>query len=351
MARMPHQSETRPAAACFPVDIHIPNRTVDFLDIDEAVLERSTFLDNRIDAPLGDARTVALDALSSAPMPSRIGWLFHTSFCCSTLLARALHVPGRQVVLKEPLVLRRLGDARRAGWPVDEWIAPMAGLLGRAWSAQGSVVVKPTHAALNVAADLIHATPTSHALVLSSSLEDFLVSNLKKTTETLQKIPELAERALSATSLGPRLPAQALAPPHLLAAAVLQWAGQRELCAALVARFGTSRIRTLEAERLLADVPDSTVRVARWLGSTVDDEAHRRRARCVAGANAKATSLPYDAARRAEEAATVRERNAFVIDESLQWAHRWVLPFMSSGALDFPREWSVEHEDANRMVA
>jgi hypothetical protein len=71
----------------------------------------------------------------------------------------------------------------------------------------------------------------------------------------------------------------------------------------------------------------------------------------VSGTNAKATAMPYDAGRRAEEAARVRELNADLIDESLRWAERWVLPFMSSGALDFPRAWSVQHEHGHRMVA
>lgn len=348
---MPQNSPARPEAACFPVDIHVPNRTVDFLDIAPEVLERSAFLDNRIDAPLHEARTVELDRFARIAPPQRIGWLFHTSFCCSTLLARALHVAPRQTVLKEPLVLRRLGDARRGGWPVEEWLAPIAGLLGRPWAAQGAVIVKPTHAALNVAIDLMDVTPASHAVLLSSSLEDFLVSNLKKSQETRNKIPELAERALTVTTLGPRLPAQALAPPHLLAAAVLQWAGQRELGAALVSRFGTGRVRTLEDSTLLRDVPETAVKVARWLGSTVDDESVRRRARCVADTHAKETSLAYDATRRAAEAQQVREHYGTLVDESLRWAERWVLPFMSAGAIEFPAGWSVEHGDGNRMVA
>ena len=348
---MPHTSTTRPDAARFPVDLHVPDRTISFLDIDADVLERSAFMDVRIEAPLADARAMLLADLPRPPAPQRLGWLFHTSFCCSTLLARALHVAPRQSVVKEPLVLRRLGDARRAGWPVDEWIAPVAGLLARPWAAQGSVIVKPTHAALNIAMDLVRATPGSRALLLSSSLEDFLVSNLKKTAESQQKIPELAERALSATTLGPRLPAQALAPPHLLAAACLQWAGQRELGAALVAGFGTDRVRVLDTQALLDDVPETSVRVARWFGNAVDDETQRRRARCVSATHAKATAMPYDAGRRAAEAARIRELHGELVDESLRWAERWVTPFMSSGALAFPRSWSVAHDDGHRMVA
>lgn len=347
---MPTTASPATDAGRFPVDLHVPDRTISFLDLHIDVLERSIFLDNRIEASLAAARAMPLGDRRAAT-PTRLGWLFHTSFCCSTLLARALHVAPRQVVLKEPLVLRRLGDARRSGWPIDDWFVPVTGLLARPWSAQGSVIVKPTHASLNVAADLLRATPMSRAVVLSSSLEDFLVSNLKKTPETQAKIPELAERALSATTFGQRLPAPALAPPHLLAAAVLQWAAQREICASLVATFGTDRLRTLDASELLGDVPEAAVATARWLGSTVDDESVRRRARCVASANAKATTVPYDARRRAEEVELVRAHYGPLIADTLKWAERWVLPFMSAGAVAFPAIWSVSHDDGNRMVA
>ncbi|MFX5622823.1 hypothetical protein ABTE00_21950, partial [Acinetobacter baumannii] len=79
-------------------------------------------------------------------------------------------------------------------------------------------------------------------VLLSSDLEDFVVSNIKKTPETQAKIPQLAERALRACSLGPRLPAAALAPPDLLAAATLQWAAQRELAIDLIERVGAARL-------------------------------------------------------------------------------------------------------------
>ncbi|TZF91758.1 hypothetical protein [Cognatilysobacter lacus] len=323
-------------ARWFPVDLHVPDREFRFLPIDEGVLERSTFLDNRIDAQLDSATPVPLAAIPPQLPAGRLGWLFHTSFCCSTLLARALHLAPNQVVLKEPLLLRRLGDARHSGWPVDDFLRPVVGLLARPWSAAGSVVIKPTHAALNIAADLMRTTPGSRALLLTSSVEDFVVSNIKKAPETQSRIPELAERALRTCTLAARLPPAALAPPDLLCAAALQWAAQRELGADLLRAFGNATLRTLDASQLLGD-PVGVARVANaWLGEPQLDTALRARAAAVSTRNAKATAVPYDGKQRERDVMSIRQRFEAPVGRALAWYERHVAPSMSAAARDLP---------------
>ena len=109
------------------------------------------------------------------------------------MLARLLHVVPYTAVLREPLVLRRLSDCADAGHDIRPWVKPLVALLSRPWRPHGHVVVKPTHAALNIAAGMMAATPASRAIILTSTLEDFLVSHLKKTRETLAKAPLLDE--------------------------------------------------------------------------------------------------------------------------------------------------------------
>lgn len=328
-------------ANSFAVDLHVPDRTFAFLDIDLPVIERSTFLDNRIDAPLADARPVAMAELPPIEPPARLGWLLHTSFCCSTLLARALHLGAEQVSLREPLVLRRLADARHAGWNIDDFVAPSVGLLGRPWAAGGMVVIKPTHVALNVAADLVAATD-ARAVLLTSTLDDFLVSNIKKTPETLARIPVLAERALGATSFARALPASALAPPSLLAAAALQWAAQRMLAFEVSQRLGRGRVRWLDAHDLTASPEAVLLSVARWLGSTAPDADLRARALMEFGRHAKATSRPYGPGQREAEAAAIRASYDGDLGTAKAWFDRHVAPSIPATAGDMPRTWALD---------
>ena len=319
----------------FPADLHVPNRQIGMLRVDAGVLERSTFLDTRIDAPLADVSWLPIDDVPRGAPAVPPGWLFHTSFCCSTLLARALDLSPARMVLREPLVLRRLGDARNGRWPVTGLVEPVVSLLARPWQDAGGVVVKPTHAALNVAPDLMAAAPGSRAVILTSGLLDFLVSNIKKTPETQAKIPELAERALNAGSFARRLGPAALAPPDLLAAAGLQWAAQRELCLDLFESAGRDRVRTLDAARLLAAPVATAVAAARWFGYGPDEDVATTAQR-AAQRNAKATSVAYGPGQRAHEARLLRERHAPALEAAIAWVERYVAPSMRETARQLP---------------
>lgn len=318
-------------AAWFPLDLNVPERSFSFARIDVEALERSTFMDTRLDAAIAQVETVPADALAAMPAPAMPpAWLLHTSFCGSTLLARALHVPACQVALKEPLLLRRLGDARHAGRDPGELCELSARLLSRPWTAGGGVLIKATHAALNVAPDLLAATPASRAVLLTSSLDDFLVSNLKKNADTQAKIPALAERALQAGTLHLRLPPQALQPPDLLCAAALQWAAQRDLVASLASRFGSDRVRVLDFETLLAAPVDVAVACSRWLRLPASADEVAARAAEASRSNAKAVSVAYGADQREREAQLVLEHHAELIAHARGWAARFLQPALAA---------------------
>lgn len=320
----------------FPVDLDAQSRMFQLQRLTLHTLEHTTFMDIRMAPPPEPPQLRTVQAVADAGIePGPVAWLFHTSFCCSTLLARVLHAPPHQVSLKEPLVLRRLGDMRFEGVPVEAVLEPATRLLARPWHPGGAVLVKPTHAALNIASDLMASRPGSRAVVLTSTLDDFIVSNIKKTEETQRKIPQLVERAFRATTLHARLPPAAFDPPDILAAAVLQWAAQREVCLDLVDTAGPERVRVLDASELLADLPGVSVRAARWLGLPAPDGAIAERVAAVGHTHAKAVERDYGPERRAAEADLLRASYGPAVDRALQWFERHVRPAMRPDALAF----------------
>lgn len=321
-------------ARWYPVDMDLAHGRYAMLRISEETVERSAFMDLRIDADLSQARVVSFAELGDAePLGPPPGWLLHTSFCCSTLLARALNIAPKVVALKEPQVLRRLSDARRNGQEFDRWVVPTVGLLSRPWCPDGRVVVKPTHGALNIAAKLLDASPGSRAVVVTSSLDDFLVSHFKKTPETLTKVPELCERAASASPTAKRLPAGAFAPPSLLAAVGLQWAVQRELLLD-IAREHDGRLRVVDSQQLLDDLPGVAERCVAWWGFDVDAKSVRSRARDVSGSHAKVPGRAYTAKDRLEESRVLRQAYAEEFRVARRWAEEAVLPHLRPEALN-----------------
>ena len=325
----------------FPVDLNVRERRYGFLRVDDDVLERSNFLDTRIEAPLSEAVAVAADSLHELKIASGLGWLFHTSFCGSTLLARVLHAPPCNVCLREPMVLRRLGDARHVSEPVEAFVPQVVALLSRPWHVSGRVLVKPTHAALNIATELLEVAPDSRAVVLTSALDDFLVSNLKKAPESQAKIPELAERAMKASGLYNVLPKDAFQPPDLLCAAVLQWAAQRELVANIAAGAGSSRICVIDLKYLLGNLIAITRELAEWFSLDIPADILESRCQNEAGRNAKATEKSYGTLQRAQESRLVEQMFAAELARARNWAEKNVLPFMRPEALDIASQGAL----------
>ena len=313
-------------ARWFATDLHLPGRWIGFLHLDDAAVQRNVFLDSRIDAPWQRCLQVPLDKLAQQALPqTRVGWLFHTSFCCSTLLARMLFCAPHCTALREPLLLRRLADARFADWPLAGAMELPLRLLARPWHDGATVLIKPTHAALNIATDLLDLRAGERALVLTSRLEDFIVSNIKKTPETHARVRELVARALKA--LGASQPPAA--PPDLLCEVALQWAAQALLVGRLLGRFGAARVRVLQERALLADPLAVSAAANAWLQLGIPDAILAEQAQRAGALHAKAETRPYGLAQREHEASVIRQHYGADIARALRWADRHLQPWLA----------------------
>ncbi len=317
----------------FPVDYDAANGALHLLDIDESDVRQASFLDNRFAIPWADAVHVSIaEVAASAPKRQPAAWLWHTSFCGSTLLARVLDVPPWTTGLKEPLILRRLSDAADGGTDIRRALTPAVTLLSRPWHPGGTPLVKPTHAALNIGTMVMAAALGDRGILLTSGLEDFLISNLKKPIETQAKAATLAERALRCGNFLSRLPPEALSPPDNACAAALQWASQRELV--LDVRLASPQtLRQVDSSALFEDLAQTAAGCAAWLGLAIPEARVAERCAEVAGMHAKAPHRSYSGALRAAEKRMVATQLADVLGRALAWAERHVLPAMRTAAV------------------
>ena len=146
------------------------------------------------DAPLAIHSRV--DCLAEAkrrqrPTPRLI---FHSAYCCSTLLARAFDLPGVSFGLKEPQILNdvtglqaRGADPRQVAAAMD--IALL--LLARPLDAGEATVIKPSNL-VNPFIPLVTAMrPDVRGLLLHAPLEVFLASVARKEIEGRAWVREL----------------------------------------------------------------------------------------------------------------------------------------------------------------
>lgn len=320
-------------AGWFPVDYDARQDVFHMLAVEHSRVMDAAFLDSRFNVDWqGVARIRTSDIAAVQPIPQTAAWLWHTSFCGSTLLARMLDIPPCSLALREPLVLRRLSDAANAGMDVDRPLRVAIALLSRRWPQGGKVLIKPTHAALNIGSRTIQKVTDGRSILLTSGLEDFLISNLKKPEETQAKAALLAERALNASDLPLRLPVAALTPPNVLCAAALQWAAQREL-ALTMQRASAGALRQADSCHLFADPLGFAQQCAEWLGLPLSHAQLTTRNAEVSRWHAKAMQRPYSAAIRVAEKAAVARSFSAVLGSTLDWAERLIFPAMRPEAL------------------
>jgi len=146
------------------------------------------------DAPLAiyDRAECLAEARRRELMTPRL--IFHSAYCCSTLLARAFDIPGTSFGLKEPQILNdvtglqsRGGDPRQVAAAMDVSLL----LLARPLSPGEANVVKPSNL-LNPFIPLVTALrPDVRGLLLHAPLEIFLASVARKEIEGRNWVREL----------------------------------------------------------------------------------------------------------------------------------------------------------------
>ncbi len=185
---MPHLSELLNDPSWFPGVLNTKAGTLCFNRIDRDSLSREAFLDQRMAGSVTARETASLSdviaAVSSEVKPTP-AFIFHSAFCCSTLLAKALDLPGTAISLKEPEVLMGLANAHRVDKQVRQssirakaLVHTIFILLARQFTPTERVLIKPTNSANNLLPDAI--ATGAQVLLLYGDLRSFLVSVLKK---------------------------------------------------------------------------------------------------------------------------------------------------------------------------
>src|SRR5687767_9874339 len=109
----------------------------------------ATFLTDEYLGATADPAIVARPAaVASIREAAPIHFIFHSAYCCSTLLARALDIEGVSMGLKEPVILNDIsGWKRRGGEParVAEALDSAMALLARPFAPGEAIVVKASN--------------------------------------------------------------------------------------------------------------------------------------------------------------------------------------------------------------
>ena len=262
------------------------------------------------------------EALATAPSPAPLHFIFHSAFCCSTLLARAFDREGMAMGLKEPPILNDITGWRRRGASGRDVAEVMDGtlkLLARPFAQGEATIIKPS----NIVNGLIPLTmalrPDAKALLLYAPLRVFLTSVAKKGIDGRLWVRELF-LGFRKDGLVHRLgfdDEQFFGQTDLQIAAA-GWLAQQALFADLVEKLGT-RVRSLDSEALLDKPQEAVLALARLYGLDLDEQAATEIVQDVFHRNSKSGEA-YDRAAREADYATAATAYGDEIEKVAKWA-------------------------------
>jgi hypothetical protein len=208
------------------------------------------------------------EALAAAPEPSPVHFIFHSAYCCSTLLANACDAEGAASAFKEPTLLNYLvGGRHRGGAParVGEVLDQALRLLARPFAAGEAAVLKPSNLINALAPAMLAMRPGAGALLLHAPLGVYLGSIAGKGLWGRLWVRDLLVKQLKdgLIDLGFE-PGDHLLQTDLQVAAV-GWLAQQQLFARLAGQY-PGRVRTLDSETLLARPQDALAALDRLFG-------------------------------------------------------------------------------------
>lgn len=280
-----------------------------FMPMDRAAYHRSIFLDGRISPAADQSMRLPVRTLTSgiAAPPAATGWIFHVAHCGSTLLARALDLPGANLVLREPLALRQVAIA-----PDAERLALTTAMLAKRYRPDVPTIVKANVPVNFLLPGLIKCDPSARAIFLHCSLRDYLLAILRSVNHRswMQRVTvQLAPHIGDVSSL-----------PDCERAAAL-WAAQMRAFANGIGCLANAR--SLDAEAFFADPQRFLALAAEHLQVPLGlGEAEAIVAGPLFATYSKNPEIPFDNDARLERRLALERSLAAEIDQAALWVER-----------------------------
>jgi hypothetical protein len=264
-----------------------------------------------------------------------IHFIFHSAYCASTMLVRALDAPGSAMGLSEPVILNDMVGWRSRGADIQMQARVMDNVLSqlsRPWGRNEAVVVKPSNVFNSMALGALGLRPNSKALLLHAPLEEFLLSIARKGMWCRLWARELLDLLLSQGMIDLGFEPRDFIRQTDLQVAGVGWLAQQMQFHRIAKQFGPNRIASLDSEALTSDPGAAIAKVAAHFGlSLTDPESYTGHP--AIGRNSK-SGASFERGERQLDQARSREIYGDEIEKVIEWIR--VVGERRGVALDLP---------------
>lgn len=266
--------------------------------------------------PFGALKSEVENA-SKAPLH----FIFHTSFCGSTLLAKALEISGVATSMKEPAVLINLANRVLASndQANADRLEVVLRLLERPFAAGEAVITKQSNFANRLVDPVLRARPASRTILLYSDLETYLVSLLKRGMWGRILGRKLFLNLSRWTTLKHGLDTDEILELTDLQVAALAWLMHIHHFDAMAKAFGP-RVMLLETDRMIAAPAKTIFAVSNFLGLGISEQGS---ADIAAGPiftkHSKFSTRDYSVEERHRETQSIEKANSEELTMVVKW--------------------------------
>ena len=296
---------------------------IQFIQADRAAQRAAAFLrDEYLPTAAAMIPLGREEVLRAAPPPGKVHYIFHSAYCCSTLLARAFDAPGHAMGLKGPPILNDLvgwnlrgADRARLAMVLDQSLS----LLARPFGAGEATIIKPSNIVNGLIAAMLGLKPQSRALLLYAPLSVYLPSIAKKGLWGRLWVRTLLLNLIKEGRIDLGFAPEQYIELSDLQVAAIGWIAQQAQFRDIVARH-PGRVATLNSEVLLASPQEALTALDALFGTGLGPgEIDRIVAGPAFTENSKTFARYGTAARDAENAASALLHQD-ELEQVLQWA-------------------------------
>ena len=265
--------------------------------------------------------TVELLAESQSAVRAPMHFIFHTSFAGSTLLARALEIPGVATSMSEPAIYTNLANrvTDRSERAAANRLDLVLRLMERPFAPDESIIVKQSSFANGLAEQILRARTETCAVLLYSDLQTYLLSLLKRGLKGRIWGRKLFTTVRSWSGLRLDLPESELFELTDMQVAALAWLLQIHHFGELTRAFGP-RVMPLESDDIFSASATTLHRVSALFGLGLNE---KRTMEIAAGPvfakHSKFTDRDYSPEARQRDSEAAENANSEEISMVVKW--------------------------------
>ncbi|APE29439.1 hypothetical protein [Aurantiacibacter gangjinensis] len=254
-----------------PHALDVAGQRIHFVRIARDRLSATGFLADVTDEEIADEAWLSFaDVQAMTVETGPIHFIFHSAFCRSTLLARAMNMDGVSVGMAEPQIVTQLAGA---GDAAQGLVKPVCNLLSRPWPDARAVFVKPTNHANMLIPALMAARPDAKAVLMTNPLESFLRSVDRRALMGRRWGRQLYLEVMGYAGMDFGMDGREQFSMTDLQAAGLAWFLSQRLFAGLVGSNEGKRFRILDGDRFNAERSRTIEAVLDFAGLQADASA------------------------------------------------------------------------------